>query len=364
MNTRDPLATERAAARRHFLDVNGWGRAAVQPLAADASTRSYARLVGGDRPALLMDAPPGLEAAPCPPCADPDTRRRMGYNAVARLAGPRLDAFVSIARFLRAQSVRAPDVLVADVENGFAIIEDFGDVRLDDAIERGDAAAPLYRAALEILRPLRGHGAAAARLDDWDVQPYDDVALLAEAELLTEWYAPYKGSLLAPDAVAAYREAWRAVLEGLGEPDTLVLRDYHAQNILVPADDRLAVIDFQDALIGSEAYDVVSLLEDARRDVDPGLRDELLAEERRTARDPARFAADYAILAAQRNAKILGIFARLVRRDGKDRYAMFLPRVEALFAEDLRRPGLEPVAEWVARHMPQSLTAGKAGGSR
>ena len=142
------------------------------------------------------------------------------------------------------------------------------------------------------------------------------------------------------------------MLSGLGPADTLVLRDYHAENVLV-TEDGVGVIDFQDALVGRSAYDFASLIEDARRDVGEGTARALYEDA--VSRRSASFADDYAILAAQRNAKILGIFARLIERDGKPRYGAFVPRVRRLFAEDLARPPLAPVRAWAERYLPEVL---------
>ncbi len=156
-----------------------------------------------------------------------------------------------------------------------------------------------------------------------------------------------------------YRAAWAPVLAKLPAPSIMALRDYHAENLLwLPARDgfkRAGIIDFQDGLVGNPAYDLVSLLEDARRDVAPELADAMI---RRYALGAAKlidfnetdFRRDYAILGAQRNAKILGIFARLINRDGKPRYADFFPRVEGHFRRDLAHPDLAPVAAFFRAH--------------
>ena len=342
-------ADDRAAAMAEFVRAAGWDADQLVPLAADASTRRYLRLSGGAGPALLMDAPPGAEAAACPPEASETERRALGYNAMARLAGPRLEAFTSLSLFLRESGIRAPQVFADDPAQGFAVIEDFGDLLLVQAIAAGADEAALYRQALKTLRPLQAHPVSPGQVADWDLQTYDHVAYEAEALLLPEWYAVYRGKELPGAAVEAYAVQWREALADLSPAQTLALRDYHAENILVAADGELAVIDFQDALIGQAAYDVVSLLEDARRDVDTGLAAELLSEETHQSPDGDAFAQDYAILAAQRNAKILGIFARLVRRDGKPKYDAFLPRVEAHFAQDLDRPEAEKLRPWFER---------------
>jgi hypothetical protein len=354
MTPPDPRAAERAA----FLAAAGWANAHAAPLAGDASTRSYDRLTKSGRVALLMNAPPAAEGAACPPEADADERRRLGYNAMARLAGPNLNAFTAIAAALRAAGIAAPEVYAADPARGFALIEDFGDDLFARAIARGADPAPLYEAAVDALLQLARARIAAPAGPAYRMLAYDRVALEAEIGLLIDWYWEMKtGS--APDATTrrAYAQAWSGVLDLVSPPQTLVLRDYHAENLIWRPEQagvaRVGVIDFQDGLVGSRAYDLVSLLEDARRDVAPELAANMRARyEAAAAADPAfdprAFARDYAVLAAQRNAKILGIFARLVRRDGKPRYRDFLPRVEGYFRRDLARRELAPVRAFFA----------------
>ena len=190
---------------------------------------------------------------------------------------------------------------------------------------------------------------------------YDALALEAEALLLIEWYWPLKkGAPAAENLCTEYVALWRETLTGLSAPHTFVLRDFHAENLLwLPAREgvkRVGVIDFQDALYGAAAYDLVSLLEDARRDVDPALAESMIAYYLRFGGpqlDAEGFRRDYAILAAQRNAKILGIFARLAKRDNKPRYLDLLPRVEGHFRRDLARPALAPLRAFFAKHLPE-----------
>lgn len=353
---RKETGIDRSAQLAAFVEGAGWQGDVTAPLRADASTRRYIRLTGGAAPALLMDAPPRAEAPACPPSASEADRRALGYNALARLAGPRLEAFTSIAAYLNAHGVRAPQVFAADPDLGAAIVEDFGDTLLVHAATDSVTEARLYRAALSTLRPLRQVDLAPCQVGTWPLQTYDALAMATEARLLPEWYADYRGVELSRDALAAWDEAIADLLAGLSPPKKLVLRDFHAENVLVPEDGRLAVIDFQDALIGHAAYDVASLIEDARRDLDPGLGAELLAEEARHIETPDAFLSDYAILTTQRNAKILGIFARLIRRDGKAQYRQFFPRVEAHFAKDLRRDAVAPLRRWAEIYMPALLT--------
>lgn len=354
---------DRQAARAAFLAAAGWAGAEVRPLAGDASTRSYERLFLGGRTALLMNAPPAAEGAPCPPGAGADERRRLGYNAMARLAGPNLNAFLAVAETLRAAGLSAPEVYAADAATGFALIEDLGDDLYSRAIAAGADERALYEAAVDALLALGAARPAPPKTPDYAMLDYDRVAMEAEVGLLPEWWRRLRGGASAPSSLTAeYFAAWAGLLGSLSAPSLMALRDYHADNLLwLPGREgpaRVGIIDFQDALVGQPAYDLVSLLEDARRDVGEELAEAMIARYCARARgagsfDEEAFRRDYAILAAQRNAKILGIFARLVLRDGKTRYAALLPRVEAHFRRDLARAPLAPVRAVIERHFPE-----------
>ncbi len=347
-------AAIRANARRDFLASAGWLSAAATPMTGDASTRSYERLELAGRRAVLMNAPPAAEGAACPPDASIEERRRLGYNAMARLAGPNLNAFVAVADALRRAGLSAPEIFAADPVAGFAVIEDLGDDLFARAIPNGAPEFDLYAAAIDALIALRGARIAAPKTAGYEMLTYDLTAMEAEIMLVPEWYWPHlKGQAASDEIKLEYLAAWRPVLDMLPQPSTLILRDFHAENLLwLPARDgfrRAGVIDFQDGLFGDPAYDLVSLLEDARRDVSPELSDLMIRRYAAGAAalsvfDEAAFRRDYAILGAQRNAKILGIFARLINRDKKPRYAEFFPRVEGHFRRDLAHPALKPVA--------------------
>ncbi len=357
-----PIDDPRAEARAAFLANTGWGAAPVTALTADASSRRYFRLSLNDRPALLMDAPPAAESAPCPPDADARKRNALGYNAMARLAGPNLNAFTAVAGALREAGLSAPEVYAADAENGFALIEDFGDDLFAHAIPNGADELSLYGTAIDALIALRRAHIAPPSSANYQMLTYDRVALEAEIDLVIEWYwKRIKGEHPNAEIKTEYRAAWTPVLDDLSAPKTIVLRDFHAENLLWlpgrsgPA--RVGLIDFQDGLYGSPAYDLVSLLEDARRDTSQDLVkamiaryvDESTGDKAFEAQD---FLKEYAILGAQRNAKILGVFARLVDHYKKPRYAAFFPRVEAHFKNDLKHPVLSPVRAFFERHMP------------
>lgn len=348
--------------RADFLAAAGWRDSRTLATIGDASTRSYERLERAGRTALLMNAPPDSEAAACAPDADAATRRRLGYNALARLAGPNLNAFIDVAATLRRAGLSAPEVYAADAAKGFALIEDFGDGVYARAIPAGADEETLYAAAVDTLLALHAAAPTPPASPLYAMLSCDRLALETEIGLLTEWWWPLKTGKPALTSVeAAYFSAWAGALDALSAPDTIVLRDYHAENLLwLPAREgprRVGLIDFQDAVVGHAAYDLASLLEDARRDVAQDFASAMIERyimgaRRRGGFDEGAFRRDYAILAAQRNAKILGIFARLVKRDGKPRYLDFLPRVEAHFRRDLARPELATVRGFFQRHLP------------
>ncbi len=364
----DDAERARASARERFVTDAGWPLSAMTPLDGDASTRRYFRLLDGGRKAILMDAPPGAEGAPCPPDATPDLRETLGYNAVARLAGPDCRPFGALSAWLRTQNLNAPEILDADYDQGFLLLEDLGDDLFATVIAGGGPEWPLYEAAIEVLtvlhrskppRTLPVTGGRALPLLD-----YDPVALLAEIDLFSDWYLPAILGKTDKALKQEFRDVWSRIL-ARETPDTsvLVLRDYHAENLLWMPDRegvmRVGLLDFQDGLRGAPAYDVASLITDARRDVAPALAKDLLAHyiDRRTsgggAFDPVSFQAQVALLGVQRTIKILGIFARLCFRDGKPRYLGYVPRLWGYLDEGLSHPLLEPVAQWLDTHVPR-----------
>lgn len=322
-----------------FLDAAGWGGAEIDPIPGDASFRRYFRIALSGKPAMLMHAPP--------PHEDPKP-------------------FLHVGKWLTDNGMRAPNVYAAEPDQGWVLLEDFGNDRMRDWLdEHPQDEEAAYEAAIDALVDLHSKPAGP-------FPPYDMVAYLRESALLTEWYCPAAG--LEVD-VAGYDAAWREVLEPLCErqqPGVTVLRDYHAENIMLldgsPGSPQ-GLIDFQDALVGHPAYDLVSLLQDARRDVDPGFADMMLEYYRESRHrlgeafytDDDHFIGDYAILGAQRNAKIIGIFTRLWKRDGKPRYLDMIPRVWKLMEADLRYPALEPVAAWFDANIPQAIRDAQGG---
>ncbi len=354
---------DREAARHRFLSAAGWSSAAANPLAGDASTRAYERLELKGRRAILMNAPPGAEEAACPPKADTDERKRLGYNAVARLAGPNLNAFVALAVTLHGAGLSAPEIYFSDAVNGFALMEDLGDDLFVRAVDAGSNEDTLYAAAIDTLLALRKAAPPAPKTSTYQMLDYDHPALEIETKLLIDWYWKLRrGEPASPTLQTDYSSAWAPALMALSAPHIIVLRDYHAENLLwMPEREgvaRVGLIDFQDALFGCAAYDLVSLLEDARRDVSPNLAEAMLnrychGAARQGSFDEDQFRHEYAILGAQRNAKILGIFARLSERDGKRRYLDFIPRVEAHFRNNLHDPALRTVRDFFSKHLPE-----------
>ncbi|MDF2232495.1 phosphotransferase [Albimonas sp. CAU 1670] len=326
-------AGERAARRAAFLAQAGWGGAQIRPLAGDASNRRYDRLSDGPggAGAVLMDAPPEK--------------------------GEDLVPFLGVTQALRARGFSAPEILAADPASGFAVIEDLGDAlyarvcAADPAQER-----PLYLAAAELLAELQSEPAPEIA-GDHAVPPYDAAALEREAMLLPEWYLAGQGlgsPALAEEFRARVAEAMAPVA---GARAALALRDFHAENLLWLPDRRgaarVGLIDYQDALRGHGAYDLISLTEDARRDTSDDLRAATAARYlEASGQDAEAFGTAAALLAAQRNMKIVGIFARLRLRDGKPQYLDLIPRVWGHLMRDLAHPALSDLRGFVSAHVP------------
>lgn len=357
------MRTEHPEAIHTFLDHAGWGDALIAPLPGDASTRRYARLTHGTRTALLMNQPQSAETPPAPTQATPQERRALGYNALARLAGADCARFVAVAEYLRGRGLSAPQILAADPPQGLVLLEDLGDGLYSDVLDNGEDETLLYTTAAAALARLHAENAPETLSDGLPLHAYDETALLAETDLLTEWFFPLAlGRAAHDEEIAEHRTLWKeALAPTLTAQPVFVHRDYHAQNLLwLPRRAgiaRVGLIDFQDAVHGNKAYDLVSLVEDARRDVAAELRqamtDRYLAAF--PGLDQAAFRRSAAILAAQRNCKIVGIFTRLARRDGKPQYLGHIPRLWRLIAEDLRDPAVAPLAAWMERHVPARL---------
>jgi N-acetylmuramate 1-kinase len=310
----------------NFLAAHGWEGCEIGPLAGDASFRRYFRVKHGRRRAVLMDAPP--------PHEDPRP-------------------FIAVAEWLNEIGLSAPAILGRDLERGMLLIDDFGDDRLREAADGAPhREAELYEVATELLVHLHRQppmpGLTPHGLDEW----------LSELRLFTNWYCPAMG--IDPD-MAGWEAAWASVLapvadDGLG-PVT-VLRDYHAENIMLVAGRRgiarFGLLDFQDAVAGHPAYDLASVLEDARRDVTASVERAMLDRYMNATGQGPDFERAYWTLAAQRNTRILGVFTRLWKRDAKLGYRKFQPRMWGLLERDLTHPELAPVRAWFDANIPQS----------
>ncbi len=352
---------DRARAVRALIARTGWDEADRVPMQGDASSRAYERLVKpGGETAVLMIAPPRPDG---PPVKD-----GKPYSAIVKLAES-IHAFVGMDRALVGLGVSAPKILGENLSAGLLILEDLGS---EPVVENGAPRPERYSEAVRLLAKLHatdlpdrvpvgdGHEHVLPR--------YDAEALLFEVELMPEWYAPaIRNTHLPPDARREFQALWGDALKDLlTERTTWTLRDYHSPNLIWLPEreglERVGVIDFQDAVMGHPAYDVASLLQDARVDCSADFELRLLGlyiRERR-ARDPGfdlqAFARSYAVLAAQRATKILGIFARLDKRDGKPGYLAHLPRIEGYLARNLAHPALGPLRAWHETQLP-SLVA-------
>ncbi len=360
----------REPVRAAFLTRAGLGGARRVPLGGDASTRRYERLHPAGGPSLiLMDQPPSAESRPCPPGADAAERARLGYNALARLAAGRVDAFAACAGWLRAQGLSAPEVHAHDDAAGLAVLEDLGDDLYAAVLARGGDEAELYDAAVDALAalhrvrpPERLEGAGAG----WPLLVYDELALRTAGDLFVDWL-PVLGAVppFTPEARAEWEAFWAPVrARAEARAEVFCHRDYHAENLVwLPGREgpaRVGLLDFQDAVRAPRAWDLSMLLHDARRDVSPGLRahalDRYLAlEAGRT--DSEALRADFALFGALNIVRIIGVFHRLVGRDGKGRYREFLPRMWGHLHEVLAHPQLAPLARWLDRHVPPDARA-------
>ncbi len=340
MRTGDIVVSARSDLIQQLLVAAGLDGADQSPLAGDASFRTYERIEKGARKAVLMNAPPPAE----------DVR-----------------PFVAIGHLLCEFGLSAPQIFAGDCDAGLLLLEDLGDDLFFDII--GDVPEiELYTAAVDLLSDLQSRPVKSEVSAPFDVTyripDYSDNLLMGELRLLTDWYCPLAlGSDLLPATIAEFEAIWRELLPLTDTGDrVLVLRDYHAQNLIwLPERDanrRVGLLDFQDAVIGPRAYDLVSLLEDARRDVSPETVSAMIEHycarqlEASADFDRQRFLDAYAILGAQRNTKIIGIFTRLYSRDGKAQYLDLIPRVWKLLEFDLMHPKLYAYKAWLDEVLP------------
>lgn len=313
-----------------FLAAHGFGEAERIPLPADASFRRYERLVGGPVPALLML---------CPPDREP------------------IEPYLRIAAHLRGLGLSAPMVYFADETAGLALIEDLGEDTFTALLTRGEDETRLYRLAAETLAHLHRHPPPHF-LPAWTV---DAMATAASATLLDWWWPAAFGAAPGASVRAAFAEAARETLAPFADdPPVLVHRDFHVDNLLRldrPGPAACGLLDFQDAGAGHPAYDVMSLLEDARRDIDPAVRRAALAHYLDAAQvtDRARFLGAFAAHGALRHARVAALWTRLARRDNKRHYLRHAPRTWRLLDRALAHPACAPLAVWFDDHIPRAL---------
>ena len=342
---------------RQFLADAGYADAKRLRMAGDASTRSYARLVRDDGVVILMNSPRRPDG--------PAIYDGKSYSAAVHLAED-VKPFVAIANGLRERGFSAPAIHHADLDAGFLITEDFGSAGFIE----GDPPVPIagrYQAATEMLAALHRESLPEilplAPRTTYAVPGFDTEALLVEIGLMLEWYLPDRGVATTDELRAEFVAMWHELLaKPAAAPRTWVLRDFHSPNLIwldTRADiQKVGIIDFQDAVLGPSAYDVVSLLQDARIDVPEALELALLTryiKARRVADpsfDPAGFAELYAIMSAQRNTRLLGTFARLNRRDGKPQYLRHQPRIWTYLTRSLAHPALAHVRDWYSANVP------------
>jgi aminoglycoside/choline kinase family phosphotransferase len=313
---------------RAFLSVHGWGDAARTTLAGDGSARRYSRLHFGDRRCLLMECPPAIPLLP----------------------------FLDVDALLRRLGFSAPEVLASDPPAGLALIEDFGGDTFSRLLADGADEAGLYTLAVDTLIALHRR----AMPGDIDaLPPFDDARALEGLFRMLDWYWPVVRGAPASDLIRhEFEAAWRAVLPAMRHvPDSIALFDYHTGNLLHldrPGIAACGLIDFQDAVRAPVVFDLATLLDNDRRAIPDALRDTLTARYLTAfpALDRDVFMTAYAVKTAHWNTRIVGTFARLLRRDGKAGYQRFMPRVWELIARHIEHPALAPVAEWYRRYLP------------
>jgi aminoglycoside/choline kinase family phosphotransferase len=324
--------SDRAALRADFVARAGWNDASERLLAGDASFRKYFRLTRAGGTAVVMDAPAPHE----------DVR-----------------PFVQIGRHLLAMGLSAPEIMAADEANGFLLLEDLGDDTYARVLASGADEAALYALATDVLVAV--HAAPEHGLLP-HLTGYEGEALIEAAALVPEWYLPEAtGSATSAEEIESYRSAWHQCLEALPSgASCLLLRDYHKDNLLWlpqrPGVRACGLLDFQDAQRGHASYDLVSLVEDARRDVPEAIHAACIARYiASTGLDARDFRTGFALMAAQRHARIIGLFVRLWRRDGKPDYLQHLPRVWRMFERAVVHPALEPLRLWFDKHLPPPM---------
>jgi aminoglycoside/choline kinase family phosphotransferase len=333
MSAQTTTRPERGDAMDDFLTRNGWAGAVRRMLAGDASFRRYERVHFGNSIAVLMDAPPPWE----------DVR-----------------PFIAVTDVLARCGVTVPNIIARDEQEGFLLLEDLGDLSFTRLLRaEPQRERELYLAATDALIAIHVASTAHAATLSSALPPYDMAVYLREAGLFAEWFLPQiHGIARARDLREEYLAIWRGILtKAPPKQHCIVHRDYHADNLFWLSErtghHAVGMIDYQDALWGDPAYDLASLLEDARRDVsDSTVADCFARYCTEIGENAHEFAARFSVIAAQRNAKIIGIFARLCIRDGKAHYLDYLPRVWGHFMQDISHPLLAPLRSFVEAHVP------------
>lgn len=342
-----------------FLTRAEWGDAAIQWLGQDASTRRYARLTRpSGETAMLMDAP-RIEDDPCTPEMSEAERKQLGWNAMTRLASSRVDAFVLIADYLQTAGLRAPEILFHDSALGFALLEDFGEHReFARLIEQGTAEVPLYTQAARDLAKLHRHskpGLLEKGGERWQILPFDDVALRANADLYADWLHLYDARAQMSDADRVRWESARDVLieQAIGFERDFTLRDYHAENLLWLPENEIGLLDFQDAVMGWDAWDLAMLTQDARRNVsDEATQAVLRTYLEESGKNAERLEERLAVIGTLNALRITGVFARLVKRDNKPRYNEFMGRQQLMLARNLQHPAAADMRAFIEETAP------------
>ena len=345
---------DRSLEIRAFLEAAELQQVTRKSLSADASPRKYETFPQLDNSPLLMNSPATPDGPP--------VRDGKPYSQIAHIA-ENIDAFVAIGELLIDKGFRAPAQYQKNLKDGLLLLEDMGHGAI---VDQNRAPIPeRYLTAIEFLAEFHqqqfpsnisyDHGSS------YTIPIYDREALKIEIELLLDWYAPHFGTnAISPNQISKFHQITDALFAELEtSPTTLVLRDFHSPNIIWRDQEtgtkRIGLIDFQDAVIGPQAYDVASLAQDARIDVSENLENALvnryikLRTAKDTAFDEAKFRTDYAIMAAQRNSKILGIFVRLNKRDDKPEYMAHLPRIREYLARNLKHPILSNYKIWLTQ---------------
>ena len=364
---------ERLANMVRFVEKSDWSAVTPTYMQGDASARGYARLVGLDRPAILMNAPAQADGPP--------VRDGKPYSQIAHLSED-VRPFVAIADNLRQMGLHAPEIYAHDLDQGLLILEDMGERVFGAEITKGRPLADLYAAAVDVLNEMRNFEVPIELpLPDgtsYQVPDFDLDAFLIEADLLIDWYWPaLKGTEPSANERAEFQTQYQALFEKIAHLDRgWLLRDYHSPNLIwlensqanspknpeqSQSINHVGIIDFQDALHGPRSYDLVSLLQDARLDVPKNIEADLLDQYCQKARDQDRdfneddFRLSYAVLGLQRNTKIIGIFARLAMRDKKTNYLQHMPRIWGYLERNLEHPELAGLKSWFEKHLPNEL---------